>query len=125
MVLPLASLDELSIALERSFTLPILIFKHSSRCGTSAMASEEVHDLLDGAPFGADVYLIHIQAHRALSDEVARRLGVRHESPQVLLVQDGIVRWHASHFRVTADGIRRVVDSLSRSTEPAAPTSPL
>lgn len=120
MVLPLTSLDELTVALERSFTRPILLFKHSSRCGTSAMASEEVHDLLAGAPLAADVYVIHIQAHRDVSDAVTRLLGVRHESPQVLLVQDGTVRWNASHFRVTADGIRRVVESLAQTTEPTA-----
>ena len=118
MVLPLTSLDELTVALERSFTRPILLFKHSSRCGTSAMANEEVHDLLAGAPLGADVYVIHIQAHRDVSDAVARLLGVRHESPQVLLVRDGTVRWNASHFRVTADGIRRVVESLAQAPEP-------
>lgn len=120
---PLDSLDGLSVVLARSFTRPILIFKHSSRCGTSAMASEELDELVAGLPDGADVYVIHVQSSREVSDAAARSLAVRHESPQVLLVKNGVVRWSASHFRVTAEAIRRALEALE-SDRPTPSTSP-
>jgi len=61
---PLTSLTELEVALAHSFTRPILIFKHSSTCGVSAMASAEIAELLAGGPLRADVYLVHLQVHR-------------------------------------------------------------
>ena len=53
-----------------------------------------------------DVYRIVVQSARALSNEVAARFGIRHESPQVLVVRDGAVVHHASHMAVSARRIR-------------------
>ena len=91
---------------------PVLLFKHSPTCGTSAMAHEEVSDLLAGAPIGARVGLVLVQAARPVSNAVAERFGVRHESPQVLLIQGDRVVWQASHFGVTADAIREAIGRL-------------
>ena len=43
-----------------------------------------------------------VQTHRPVSDAAAERLGLRHETPQAILVRDGKVIWNASHFRITA-----------------------
>jgi bacillithiol system protein YtxJ len=96
--------DELDTALESPH--PILIFKHSPTCGVSAQANDEILGLLQGPPLAAQVWRIPVQAGRAASNAVATRFGIRHESPQVILVDRGIVLWHASHFRVTSDAIR-------------------
>lgn len=106
--LPLSTLDDLDRAILASSTRPILIFKHSPSCGTSAMAHEELSDVLDNdlEPLPADVYLVHLQAARDVSAEITHRFHVRHESPQVLLIKNGTVVWHASHFRATAANIR-------------------
>jgi bacillithiol system protein YtxJ len=103
-LIELRSLADLDHFLEPS-TRPVLIYKHSLTCGTSAMALEEVRDLLAGPPIDASVGLVLVQSARAVSDAVAARFGVRHESPQILLVQDGRVVWHASHYRVTSEAI--------------------
>jgi bacillithiol system protein YtxJ len=92
---------------------PVLIYKHSLTCGTSGMALEEVRELLDGPPIGARAAIVLVQPAREVSNEIARRLGVRHESPQALIVSDNRVLWHASHFRVTAESIR---EALQRTT---------
>lgn len=84
---------------------PVLIYKHSVTCGTSGMALEEVRGLLAGPPIAARVGLVLVQSARTVSNAVAARFGVRHESPQILLVLDGRVVWHASHFSVTAAAI--------------------
>ena len=113
----LTSLQELDAALAHSAQRPIVIFKHSSTCGTSAMAYEEIEawidTLLGGTSVPIDVYVVHVQTSRAVSNAIATRLGVRHESPQVLLVHEGAVRWSASHFRVTAEAIAAAVQRFA------------
>ena len=108
---PLRLVEELDHLLSQSGTRPLLLFKHSYSCGISAEALDELVDLLEstGAESkGSDspVYaMVTVQTHRDVSNAVATRLGVRHETPQALLVRDGQVIWAASHFRVTADAV--------------------
>ncbi len=109
----LTTLEELEAAIEASFTRPAVIFKHSRTCGTSAQAYDEVEALLAGPGLPADVSLVPVQASRRVSDAVEERFGVRHESPQVLVVHEGRLVWHASHFRVTAVAIERAVAQLA------------
>lgn len=49
--------------------------------------------------------MVTVQTHRAVSNAIAQKLGVRHETPQALLVKSGRVVWSASHFRVTAAAV--------------------
>jgi len=106
----LTNLDELDAALARSAAGPILIFKHSPTCGISAQAHEEVGALLTDSGWRTEVCLVVVQEGRHVSNEIATRLNLRHASPQVLLVQDGVVQWHASHFRVTGQAIRAALE---------------
>lgn len=116
MIRPLDSIDALDMALAKSALRPAVIFKHSVTCGTSAMAMEEVRDLLDGPAFDADFYLVQVQQARVVSRAVEAQLGTRHESPQVLVVVDGRVVWHASHFRVTAAAVLAAVRHHATAT---------
>jgi len=52
---------------------------------------------------------VTVQTGRELSNAVAKRLGVRHETPQALLIQAGRVVWSAAHFRVTAEAIEAAI----------------
>lgn len=83
-------LDE-ALASERA-----LIYKHSSRCELSAVAEREVEAFVENFP-DAPVYFIDVIADRMISDSVESRLRLRHESPQVILVEAGDVVLHASH----------------------------
>lgn len=83
-----------------------LFFNHSSRCGVSFHALDEVERFLETNP-GAEVHLVDVLAHRAVSDALARWSGVRHQSPQALLVKDGRVVWHTSHEGVTAEALEK------------------
>jgi len=104
-ITPLESLEQLEAAIARSAETPVLLFKHSTTCGLSAMAATEVADLLNGAAIDADIFVVDVRGQRPVSNAIAERLKVRHESPQVLLVQNGVVRWHRSHASVTAAAI--------------------
>ena len=109
----LATIDELDAAVAGSSTRPAVFFKHSPVCGTSAMANEAIGDLPDDGPHvDADWYLVPVQASRAVSNALSKRFGIRHESPQVLVVNDQHVVWHGSHFRVTPTAIQSALDAL-------------
>jgi bacillithiol system protein YtxJ len=84
---------------------PVLLFKHSPTCGTSALAYEDLLEAMAADRVAAPVYLIHVRRHREISDAVAARFKLRHESPQAILVRDGRVLWSASHHGAHADAI--------------------
>ena len=108
---PLLDLDELEAAIAESVQRPVLLFKHSRTCGISCSALDELHAHLAERPAQATYKLITVQSHRPVSDAAAVKLGVRHETPQAILLRDGRPIWSASHFRITADELKRVLDS--------------
>ncbi len=78
-----------------------VLFKHSTRCPISAHALSEMERFHLQNP-EVPIFVLDVIENRRLSEQVTRRTGVRHESPQLLLMEEGRVRWHASHFDVTA-----------------------
>jgi bacillithiol system protein YtxJ len=57
--------------------------------------------------------LVNLRTARDVSNALAARLRIRHESPQVLLVRDGSAVWSASHFRVAAYAIRSALTDFT------------
>jgi bacillithiol system protein YtxJ len=109
-LLRLTSPDQIDTLIAESATRPVLLFKHSVSCGTSAYALDELRELLDRSHVPDVRYaVVVVQSDRATSNAVATRLGVRHETPQALLLRDGRVVWNASHHRVTADTLANAV----------------
>ena len=87
----------------RSKNQPVVIFKHSLTCPISASAYEQM------SRFDGEVALLEVQVARALSTEIEDRLGVPHESPQVIVLNKGQVAWNASHFKITAEAVAKAV----------------
>ncbi len=108
----LQSVSEIDELLAQSRQKPVIFFKHSLTCPISSAAFGEYESFLEDRP--ADdvaVYtLIEIQNAREVSDELTRRTGVRHESPQALLVRDGEVAWHASHWSIRSQSLKAAVE---------------
>jgi bacillithiol system protein YtxJ len=102
---------ELDAAIEESRLRPVLLFKHSLYCGVSCEAYDELRDHVSRAVPAAAYKMITVQSHRRISDQAAARLGVRHETPQAILLKDGRPVWTASHFRVTSDALTRALAS--------------
>ena len=105
----LQRLEELDVLLEESNDRPLLLFKHSLTCGTSAEALDELIEHLDDDKLDAEYAIVTVQSHRELSNAISARLKVRHETPQALLIYDGRVIWSASHFRVTANAMQSAI----------------
>jgi bacillithiol system protein YtxJ len=111
---PLTSLqdvDSLDAAIAESRERPVLLFKHSRYCGVSCEALDELQTHIDnGASPDVAYKMITVQTHRPVSDAAAQRLGIRHETPQAILLRDGKAVWNASHFRITAT---KLLEALS------------
>lgn len=101
----LSSFEELA---NRSKAAPVIIFKHSLTCPISAAAYDQMSE------FAGEVSLIEIQRARELSREVENRLGIPHESPQVIVLHKGQATWNASHFDITVDAVNQAIDAIQK-----------
>lgn len=99
-------LTALDALLERSREHPVWILKHSLTCPISSQAWGEFRRFAADAN-GAVCAVIEIQRARPVSNAVAERTGVRHESPQALLFRDGKVAWSASHYSIRYEALSR------------------
>ncbi|MEJ7709789.1 MAG: bacillithiol system redox-active protein YtxJ [Pyrinomonadaceae bacterium] len=86
---------------------PVVIFKHSTTCPISSAAYREMSQVKDS------VSMIIVQQSRGVSREVEARTGVRHESPQAIILRNGKAVWSASHYDITADGVERALSEHS------------
>ena len=100
----LDSLDQIPGIIESSGKHPIIIFKHSTSCSISAMAKNrlEKSDLTNA---DIEFYYLDLLKHRDVSNAIAGELGVRHESPQIIIIKDGIAVDSASHGSVKEEFI--------------------
>ncbi|MBP3961157.1 bacillithiol system redox-active protein YtxJ [Paenibacillus lignilyticus] len=85
-----------------SFQQPLLVFKHSTSCSISSGAYDELSNWLeDAATLSLRPVMVLVPDNRPLSTLISEKLSLKHESPQLILVIDGKVSWHASHWRIT------------------------
>ncbi len=108
----LESVSEIEPLIARSRETPVLLFKHSLTCPISGAALRQYQRFLDQrSDDDPTLYtLIEVQNARDVSTEIARVTGVRHESPQALLLRGGEVAWHASHWSIKAEALASAVD---------------
>ena len=102
--------EQLSEILDASRERPVLIFKHSTMCPISSNAHREVERFLEDTPDPAfGVGKVVVQTARKVSNSVAERLGIEHESPQAIVVRDGKVVWDASHYAITKKALADIL----------------
>ncbi|UQD53663.1 bacillithiol system redox-active protein YtxJ [Bacillus methanolicus] len=85
-----------------------LLFKHSTTCPISAKAYEEFQSFLKETDITAAV--VHVIEDRPVSNKIAEEFGIKHESPQIFLLEDGKVRWNTSHWKITKESISEAVN---------------
>lgn len=105
----LNTIHELDCALDESRQRPVLLFKHSLTCPISSRAFAEFQEHLERADPRISYKLITVQTARAVSNEVASRLRLAHESPQAILIRNGRDVWNASHSEITAAALDRAI----------------
>jgi bacillithiol system protein YtxJ len=93
---------------------PALIFKHSTRCSISAKALagfEKDWKMNDGA---CDLYFVDLLTFRSVSNKIAERRGVAHQSPQVIIIHKGQAVYSRSHQAISAKEIRKFILKLDK-----------
>jgi bacillithiol system protein YtxJ len=101
--IPLIKEEQLTQIAERSTHVPQVIFKHSTRCGTSSMVLSRLER--SEPPANIDFYFLDLVAHRNISDKIAEQFNVYHESPQILLIRNGECIYDESHMGIRMDEI--------------------
>ena len=101
----LNSIDQLEELFEKSNEKPVVLFKHSVTCPISSGVYYEVSEV------EADVNLVIVQKARDISTEIASKTGIRHESPQAIVIKNGKPVYHASHFDITAEDVENSLES--------------
>lgn len=90
---------------QTSQDIPVVIFKHSTRCSVSAMALRSFERDWQQPAAPVKLYMLNVINQRPVSQAAAAHWGVRHESPQVLIVYKDKVIYNASHSSIDADAI--------------------
>lgn len=92
----LNDVQQLKHIAEKSKTKTQVIFKHSTRCGISKMVMNQFVDAYD-VDLNVDLYYLDLLNYREVSNEVGYKFQVMHESPQLMVIKNGVVVAHASH----------------------------
>lgn len=83
--------------------VPQLVYKHSTRCSISSVAKSRLER--SAIPPGIQLHYLDLIKYRSLSNMIAEDTGVRHESPQVLLMVNGKCIYNESHMGINMDDI--------------------
>jgi len=103
------SLEKLNSVFARSNKTPVVLFKHSNRCGISSHVLEMVGSIK------GELNVVVIQENRELSDEVTDRTGYTHQSPQAFVLVSGKPVYHATHYGIDPSRIEQVVSTYANA----------
>jgi bacillithiol system protein YtxJ len=104
----LTNLGQLNEIIDLSHEQPVAIFKHSTRCSISRMALKQFENEFD-LEGSVTPYFLDLLNHRDISQEIATRFEVYHQSPQLLLIKEGKSIYDASHSDIDALELKRRV----------------
>jgi bacillithiol system protein YtxJ len=79
------------------------IFKHSTRCSISSMAKNRVERDWD---LDFPIYYLDLIQYRSISNLIAAKSGIEHQSPQLIVFQNGLPVYDASHNAIDANEIK-------------------
>ena len=100
--------NDITLINERSAERPVMILKHSTTCPISSMAKRRLERDWDIDAKQLEPYYLDLLRHRPISNLIAEEYGVRHESPQVLVIENGKCVYHTSHLDISVDGLKGV-----------------
>ena len=92
---------------EISQTKPLVLFKHSTRCSISRMALKQFDAEFNYPEEKIDWYLLDLLNHRDLSNEIASRYNVMHQSPQIVVIRNGKAVFNESHDSISAEDLKQ------------------
>jgi bacillithiol system protein YtxJ len=105
----LTSVEQINTIKEESKSSPVLIFKHSTTCSISAMALSR----MQRKSVDAKVYFLDLRAYRDVSNLIALTFDVIHESPQVLIIDNGVAVYNRSHSDINPADIQEFLQAAN------------
>ena len=97
---PLISVEEINTIIGISKNQSILIFKHSTRCGISRMIIKQFESLFNEENKQLKVYYLDLLNFREVSSKLSEVFQVIHQSPQLLVIKNGISVNDESHYEI-------------------------
>lgn len=97
-----------------SSSIPVYIFKHSTTCGISAQAKENIEISFKNTDKPFLFYYLDLLKYRTVSNEIAAKLSVHHQSPQLILIHDGQVAFTTSHHKIKTNSIEVSLSLLNK-----------
>ncbi len=95
--------NDLEEAIEKSKENKVVIFKHSTRCIISKTVLKNFENEVKNSDKKVDLYFLDLLANRGLSNKIAERFDVTHQSPQILILENGVSVKDASHQAISLD----------------------
>ncbi|MFD2786152.1 bacillithiol system redox-active protein YtxJ [Hymenobacter rubripertinctus] len=109
---PLTAAEQLTDIVRESYEQPVIIFKHSTSCSISAMAKSKVErQWADAGLDDAKIYYLDLLRFRPISQEIAQKFSVHHESPQLLLIRNGECSYDASHMGIKLSEVKSALSA--------------
>lgn len=104
----LTSENQLQKITKESFKQKVLVFKHSTRCSISSSALNRLERNWNKEN-QTPIYFLDLLAYRAISNKIAELFLVEHQSPQVLIIENGKCIYQASHHEIMYDEILSII----------------
>jgi len=97
---PLTDESQIEEIINLSNQKPVLIFKHSTSCGISSMVLKRFENKLNKNEGDFYYYYLDLLQYRNISNYVSKKFHVYHQSPQLLVIKNGEVLHHNSHYGI-------------------------
>lgn len=108
-IIDVSQLDSIE---QESKSVPVLIFKYSTRCNLSTFMLKKFEKKFDYEEGSVKPYFLDIRAFRNISDEIAIRYGIAHQSPQIILLKDRRAVYYANHEHIKFEDFKERVGNL-------------
>ena len=109
---PITSVDQISSLIQESNSdsnVGVLILKHSTRCSVSFFAKKNLESSWNISADKLPTYYLDLIKYRDVSDQIAEIFEVRHESPQLLLINKGGCSYSAAHAEISSEAVERKI----------------
>ncbi|MCE5252448.1 bacillithiol system redox-active protein YtxJ [bacterium] len=107
-IIQLTKIDDLDDIFRRP---QVIIFKNSPFCPISRAARHEFERFAQTCDIKADLYMVDVISSRDISNKIAEKTGIKHESPQAILLKNGAAAWHASHMMITHETLEKITEN--------------
>ena len=95
--------EDLAKAVEQSFEKKVVIFKHSTRCHISKMVLKSFENEVANSDKEVVYYFLDLIAYRPISNKIAEDFGITHQSPQMIVLENGKAVKDASHQSISVN----------------------